>query len=161
MYWHGLPRWLSGGESASQCRRCGRNSFGPWAGKVPWRKKWQPTPVFSPGKSHEWRSLVGYSSQGHKESDTAEQLSAQYMLIDINIVIAKLIVHMSAWIWKKLKTVPGSEVPAQKQPTWEGTESELLMSGSGPAQGREARLSGLVWPGSCLGLGKLMTLSRA
>ena len=60
---------------------------------------------------------MGYSSQGHKESDTAEQLSAQYMLIDINIVIAKLIVHMSAWIWKKLKTVPGSEVPAQKQPT--------------------------------------------
>ena len=37
--------------------------------------KWQPTPVFLPGKSHGQRSLVGYSSWDHKESDTAEQLS--------------------------------------------------------------------------------------
>ena len=39
------------------------------------RKKWQPTPVFLPGKSHGQRSLVGYSPRGHKESDTTEQLS--------------------------------------------------------------------------------------
>ena len=37
-------------------------------------QKWQPTPVFLPGKSHEWRSLAGYSPWGHKESDTTEQL---------------------------------------------------------------------------------------
>ena len=37
-------------------------------------KEWQPTPVFLPGKSHGWRSLVGYSSWGHKESDTTERL---------------------------------------------------------------------------------------
>ena len=36
----------------------------------PWRRKWQPTPVLLPGKSHEQRSLVGYSPWGHKESDT-------------------------------------------------------------------------------------------
>ena len=36
----------------------------------PWRRKWQPTPVSLPGKSHEQRSLAGYSSEGHKESDT-------------------------------------------------------------------------------------------
>ena len=40
------------------CRRCG---FDPWVGKIPWRRKWQPTPVFLPGKSHEQRSLAGYS----------------------------------------------------------------------------------------------------
>ena len=41
---------------------------------VPWRRKWQPTPVFLPGESHGRRSLVGYSPRGRKESDTTEQL---------------------------------------------------------------------------------------
>ena len=40
-----------------------------WVGKIPWRRKWQPTPVFSSGKSHGQRSLAGYSSWVHKESD--------------------------------------------------------------------------------------------
>ena len=43
-----------------------------WVGKIPWRRKWQPTPVFLPGESHGQRSLAGYSPQGHKESDTTE-----------------------------------------------------------------------------------------
>ena len=38
----------------------------------PWRRKWQPTPAFLPGKSHGQRSLAGYSPQGHKELDTPE-----------------------------------------------------------------------------------------
>ena len=42
--------------------------------KIPWRRKWQPTPVFLPGESHGWRSLVGYSPWGRKESDTTEWL---------------------------------------------------------------------------------------
>ena len=41
----------------------------PWVRKISWRRKWQPTPVFLPGKSHGWRNLVGYSPWGHKESD--------------------------------------------------------------------------------------------
>ena len=41
---------------------------------LPWRRKWQPTPVFLPGKSHGWRSLTGYSPWGRQESDTTEQL---------------------------------------------------------------------------------------
>ena len=40
--------------------------------RFPWRRKWQPTPVFLPGKSHGQRSLVGYSSWGCKESDPTE-----------------------------------------------------------------------------------------
>ena len=40
----------------------------PWVEKIPWRRKWQPTPVFLPGESHGQRSLVGYSLWGHKES---------------------------------------------------------------------------------------------
>ena len=41
-------------------------------GKIPWRKKWQPTPVFLPGKSHGQRSLVGYSPWGRRELDRTE-----------------------------------------------------------------------------------------
>ena len=48
-----LSRWLSGKESACQCRRCG---FDPWVGKIPWRRKWQPTLVFLPGESYRQRS---------------------------------------------------------------------------------------------------------
>ena len=44
----------------------------PWVRKIPWRRKWQPTPVFLPGKSHGQRSLVGYSPWGRKESDMTE-----------------------------------------------------------------------------------------
>ena len=40
--------------------------------KISWKGKWQPTPLFLPGKSHRQRSLVGYSLQGHKESNTIE-----------------------------------------------------------------------------------------
>ena len=60
---HGLLRLLSGKESACQCRRCGLD---PWLGETPWRRKWQPTPVFFPGKFHGQRSLVGYSPWGDK-----------------------------------------------------------------------------------------------
>ena len=44
--------------NARRCKRCG---FDPWVGKIPWRREWQPTPVFSPGESHGQRSLAGYS----------------------------------------------------------------------------------------------------
>ena len=44
------------------------------SGRFPWRRKWQPTPVFLPGESHGWRNLVGYSPRGHKELDTTERL---------------------------------------------------------------------------------------
>ena len=61
----GLPRWLSGKESACQCRGLGFNS---WVRKIPWRRKWQSTPVFLPGKSHGQRSLLG--CRGSQKSQT-------------------------------------------------------------------------------------------
>ena len=58
----GTPKWFSGKESACQCRRCKRCMFDPWVGKkIPWRRKWQPTPVFLPGESQGQKSLVGYT----------------------------------------------------------------------------------------------------
>ena len=56
----GRPRWRSGKELACHCRRCKRCGFNSWAGKTAWRRRWQPTPVFLPGKSHGQRSLDGY-----------------------------------------------------------------------------------------------------
>ena len=64
--------WLCGKESACQCRRRKRLGFNPWAGKIPWRRKWKPTPVFLPQKSHVQRSLVGCSPKDGMESDTTE-----------------------------------------------------------------------------------------
>ena len=43
----------------SVCLQCGRPRFNPWVGKIPWRRKWQSTPILLPGKSHGQRSLVG------------------------------------------------------------------------------------------------------
>ena len=48
-----------------------------WVGKIPWRRAWQPTPVFLPGESHGQRSLVGCSSWGHTELDITEWLTHQ------------------------------------------------------------------------------------
>ena len=53
---------------------CRRPGFDTWVRKIPWRRKWQPTPVLLPGESHGGRSMVGYSPWGHKESDTTERL---------------------------------------------------------------------------------------
>ena len=70
-FW-GFPRGTNGEEPVCQCRRLKRCGFDLWVGKIPWRRKWQPTPVFLLGESHGQRSLVGYSPWGCKESDMME-----------------------------------------------------------------------------------------
>ena len=63
------------------CLQCRRPAFNPWVGKIPWRRAWQPTPVFLPGEFHGQRSLVGYSPWGHKELDMTEQLTLSLFMI--------------------------------------------------------------------------------
>ena len=60
---HGFLWWLCCKEPTCQCRRC---RFDPWVRKIPWRRKWQPTPIFLPGESRRQRSLPGYSPRGFK-----------------------------------------------------------------------------------------------
>ena len=62
--------------------------FDPWIGKILWRRKWQPTPVFLLGEFHEQRSLAGYSPWGHKESDMTEQLTCIINRLALNVGIA-------------------------------------------------------------------------
>ena len=54
-----------------------RTMFDPWLGKIPWRGKWQPTPVSLPGKSHGQRSLAGFSPRDHEELDVTEHACTQ------------------------------------------------------------------------------------
>ena len=70
-----LRRWLNCREFACQCRRLRSHGLNPSVEKIPWRREWQPTPVFLPGKFHGQRSLMGYSPSGRKESDTTEWLN--------------------------------------------------------------------------------------
>ena len=69
-------------ESACQCRSSRRCGFDPWVGNIPWRKPWQPTPVFLLRKFHGQRSLVDYSPWGCKDLDMTEQLSTHTQLLD-------------------------------------------------------------------------------
>ena len=66
-----LPRGSTGKEPVCNAgdRSCG---FNLWVGKISWRRKWQPIPVFLPGESLEQRSLLGYSPWGHRELDMTE-----------------------------------------------------------------------------------------
>ena len=67
-----FPSGSVGKESSCPCRRCGLHL---WAGKIPWGRRWWPTPVFLLGEFHGQRRLVDYSPWGHTESDTTEQLT--------------------------------------------------------------------------------------
>ena len=55
-------------QSVCQCRKCGRQGFSSWFGKIPWRRTWQPTPVFLPAKSHGQRKLAGHGPWDHKRA---------------------------------------------------------------------------------------------
>ena len=61
-----FPSGSSGKEPTCQWGRLRRWRFSPWGGKIPWRRKWLPTPVFLSGKSHGQRSLMGPSTWGRK-----------------------------------------------------------------------------------------------
>ena len=65
-----------------------RHRFDPWIGKIPWKREWQPTPVFLPGEFHGQRSLAGYSPWSYKEKDTTEQLTLSLFML--SVVLFKL-----------------------------------------------------------------------
>ena len=65
---------FGGSDGQASTYRAGDPGSIPGLGRFPWRRKWRPTPVPLPGKSHGQRSLVGYSPWGCKESDVTERL---------------------------------------------------------------------------------------
>ena len=97
----GLPRWVSGKESTCQCgkhRRCG---FDPRVWKIPWRRRWQLTPVFLPGKSHgqgAWRATVHRVSKSQTLLSTPTHIYRLYCLL---------------WVKKSLQDLLGTSITAQ------------------------------------------------
>ena len=79
-----FPGSTSGKEPTCQCRRHKRCSFSSRVGENPWRRAWQPTPVFLPGESHGQRSLADCSPWGHSEPDTTEVAKHTYSLRGLN-----------------------------------------------------------------------------
>ena len=101
----GFPGGTSGKESTYQWTRCG---FEPWVGKISWRRKWQPTPVFLFGEFHGQRSLLGYSARGHRVGhDWATFLfffhicihTCIYTYLYTNIHVLILCRRNSLWFW--------------------------------------------------------------
>ena len=72
LHFSGFPGGTSSKEPTCQWMRLENCGFDPWFGKISWRRKWQPTPVFFPGKSHTQKNLVGCSPCGCKESHMSE-----------------------------------------------------------------------------------------
>ena len=65
------PGWTSlMAQMVKRLSQCGRPGFDPWVGKIPWRRKWQPTLVLLPRKSYGWRSLVQATVHGVPKSRT-------------------------------------------------------------------------------------------
>ena len=88
----GFPTWLSGKESCL----CRRREFHPCVRKIPWRRKWQPTPVFLLGKPHGQRSLAGYSPRSHSESDMTEWVTHTHSVVYNILKIFQLLFY----IWR-------------------------------------------------------------
>ena len=80
LLWFRSLGFPGGSEVKASARNAGDLGSTPWVGKIPWRRKWQPTLVFLAGESHGWRSLMGDSPRGHKGSDTTERLHFHFSL---------------------------------------------------------------------------------
>ena len=69
----GFPGGALGKDSACKGRRCKRLGFDSWVGKIPWGRKWQPSPAFLLGRFCGQRSLEGYTVSGVAKSHMIEQ----------------------------------------------------------------------------------------
>ena len=92
-----LSWWLSGEEPVCQCRRC---RFDPWIRNIPWRRKWQPTPVFLPGKPHGQRSLVGCSPWGCKRVRHDLATKQQHTYICVCVYLPLLYPFTCQWAFR-------------------------------------------------------------
>ena len=101
-----------GKGSPLQYPSLGNHMFDPWVGKIPWRRKRRPTPVFLPGEFHGQRSLAGYSPWGCKELDTTEWLSLYFTSVSFGQAF-----HLCDWfvsLWSSACTLgPDLCGPAQ------------------------------------------------
>ena len=87
---YGISRWPSGKEHACQCRRGGGCEFDPWVGKIPWKRKWHPSPVFLP------RKIPWTEESGGLKSKGLQRVGHDWACMHIHMHIHK---HTHTYIW--------------------------------------------------------------
>ena len=95
-----VPRWLSGWRISLPCRRHRRCGFDPWTGKIPWKRKWQFTPVFLPEKCHGHRSLSGYRTSLQVMTPWGRQTKLTSDFLIYSFIYTPLIFKMN---WDRIK----------------------------------------------------------
>ena len=116
-----LPWWLSSKESACQCRNFG---FDPWFRKISRRRKWQPTPLFLPGKFHGQRIMLGYTvakSQTLLSSQTRTAKTWRRRLLIIG--------QSGVWLWRDIPSKFSKVVVIINFPTrvWESPRGSIKL----------------------------------
>ena len=108
-----LPGGASCKEPTCQCRD--RHGLYPWVRKIPWRRKWQPTPVLLPGESHGWRSLVGYSPWGLQRvgRDWATSLTEKFIWGSLQTIYLSCNVGQITVLYTHLKEFPSVKLSYQ------------------------------------------------
>ena len=128
----GLPRWFSAKESACWCRRHSKLRFDPWVGKIPSRRKWQPTLVFLPEKSHGQRSVAGHNPCGHRVGHdwATEQARLKKKYQETKFCWPNSVVFNS-WGWME-----GLDWQSHEDPRAAGIEAALQGTGKASYRGR-------------------------
>ena len=114
----GKPRRLSGKEFTCQCKRCRSLRFNPWVGKIPWRKKWQPTPVFLPGESHGQRSLVDCIPSDRQELTQISRRCSLSFMVNMKNNPSGVKLHPSHAYYLSFKNVGLSHSPCLEIPLY-------------------------------------------
>ena len=115
------PRGLCGRESPCQFRGYRGHGFNPWVRKILWKRNWQPTPALLPGKFQGQRSMAVYSTCGHKDSDTTEQLSTQILYhifltrLFVQQKVLEMMVGSRQWVGRVLLQKEGQYFMLQEQ----------------------------------------------
>ena len=120
------PEGLSGGTTSKEptCQRTRhkRRGLDPWVGKIPWRRAWQPSPVFLPGESHGQGSLAGCSPRGHQASDATEVTSHTRMHRGLeehwpqhHSILLGVALQVTVTIKERVKTKPASNKCHQRR----------------------------------------------
>ena len=100
--WRGFPGGSDSKESACQCRRC---EFDPRVRKIPWRRAWQPTPVFMPGEFHAQRRLAWLQFMGSQRVGHTEQLTLS-LSYTWRAESRRWITRLQSWSWGFLSGSP-------------------------------------------------------
>ena len=136
-----------GKESACQYRRHKRRGFDPWVGKIPWRRAWQPTPVFLPGESHGQGRLAGCSAW-LAQSDTPEATWHTHLGGRTSAPLLCFTCRSSPLYWPLDYQVEATAAEDEAEPRWE-REGAGLPTARGPCRAGSTEGTSVPQPSPC------------